>query len=494
MQNLTIQNDLRPELPHICGNVDYIQFRETLIKIDEILCKGKLEDQLIETAIDRLERENKREFVNNDYVRVWKDLQFALRCNIVRHLTGESFRKFSMRLSDSTLFQWFTNIHYFTKKKSISKSSLERFSKMFDEQTIAEELRVWQSKFLTNSDNAKSIGLNKPMDFHDLFMDSTCVKANIHFPVDWVLLRDAARSLLLAVKTIRAQGLKHRMIEPSELMKQMNKLCISMTHTRRRKDGKKQRKKILRYIKKLSYCIRKHAERYRTLLINSREKTNWSQAQANLVINRIDNILNQLPQAIKQAHERIIGERKLSTEEKILSLYEPDVHVIIRGKSGNEVEFGQGLMLTEQRDGLIVDWQLFKDQPKSDSNIFQSVVKRIQKYYGMANSTTGDRSFYSRSNEKFLDQENIFNALCARNPKQLKEQLNDPLFLELQTRRSQTEGRIGIFKNVFLGKPLKSKGFFHRQMAISWCVLTHNLWVIARKALSDEKDDLKKTA
>ena len=88
-----------------------------------------------------------------------------------------------------------------------------------------------------------------------------------------MLLRDAARSLLLAIKTIRAQGLKHRMIEPTQLLKQMNKLCIQMTHTRRKKDSKKLRKIILRAMKKLSQCIAKHAVRYHELLIKEWQKT-----------------------------------------------------------------------------------------------------------------------------------------------------------------------------------------------------------------------------
>ena len=53
-------------------------------------------------------------------------------------------------------------------------------------------------------------------------------------------------------------------------------------------------------------------------------------------------------------------------------------------------------------------------------------------------------------------------------------------FVELQRRRSQTEARISIFKNNFLGAPLKSKGYTNQNLEVAWSVLTHNLWVIAR--------------
>ena len=76
----------------------------------------------------------------------------------------------------------------------------------------------------------------------------------------------------------------------------------------------------------------------------------------------------------------------------------------------------------------------------------------------------------------------------------MQARLTEPKFVELQTRRSQTEGRIGIFKNVFLGKPLRSRITLNKRHAINWCVLTHNLWVLSRKTISEEKMELKKAA
>ena len=75
----------------------------------------------------------------------------------------------------------------------------------------------------------------------------------------------------------------------------------------------------------------------------------------------------------------------------------------------------------------------------------------------------------------------------SRSPKALQEKLKDPVFVEHQCRRCQSEGRIGIFKNVFLGKPLRSRVLENKRHAVNWCVLTHNLWVLARMAISDEQ-------
>ncbi len=64
---------------------------------------------------------------------------------------------------------------------------------------------------------------------------------------------------------------------------------------------------------------------------------------------RIKLVLEQLPAAIRQAHERIIGERRLANEAKILSLYDDALNVMVRGKAGAQVEFGNKLWLGETR-------------------------------------------------------------------------------------------------------------------------------------------------
>jgi len=55
-------------------------------------------------------------------------------------------------------------------------------------------------------------------------LDTTCLKANIHFLVDWVLI-------------------------------------MEMTHTRRKKNSNKERKRVLREMKRVVTVVRAHAQR-----------------------------------------------------------------------------------------------------------------------------------------------------------------------------------------------------------------------------------------
>lgn len=361
-------------------------------------------------------------------------------------------------------------------------STLERFEKIFPDGELATLIHELTGAVADKAIAHDLLYRETALRFDQIFADSTCVKANIHFPVDWMLLRDATRTLIGALVEIRKHGLYHRIGAPETFLREINTLCIAMTHTRKRKDGKKTRKKIFRQMKKLMKTIEGHAQNYQILLEERWRETDWSELQTQVVLDRIQGILDQLPQAILQAHERIIGERQVPNKEKILSLYDPDVHVLIRGKANAETEFGNGLYLAEQADGLIVDWNFIQNQPPSDSKLVKASLERITEAYGKPESYTGDRGFDSAPARTDLEELGIINGICPRSVPQLKEKLEDEGFCLLQKRRGATEGRIGIFKNAYLGSPLRSNGFTNRKTRIEWCILGHNLWKLATMA------------
>jgi hypothetical protein len=340
---------------------------------------------------------------------------------------------------------------------------------------------------VAGADGAQKVGLEVPIDLDRFFLDSTCVQAKIHFPVDWTLLRDGVETLLAAIILIRKHGLKHRIMEPRLLMKRMNALCIEMTQCRRRTDSARARKMSLRKLKKLAKIIRRHGQRYYDLLVERWPETDWTQRQSRQVLNRMRNVLDQLPEAMRQAHERIIGGRPVENAEKILSLYEPDIHVIVRGKAGAEVEFGNTLALCEQAQGLIVDYKLFKEQSPADAGLLPECARRLQKNFSgllpkgdFKISLAGDRGYDSPANQNHLVNLKWFNAVAARDPLQLQRQRKKSRFVKEQTRRAQTEGRIGIIKLNFIGDPIPARSFAGRSLRVAWAVLAHNLWVIAR--------------
>jgi hypothetical protein len=475
MKTIAFQPTFRPALPVVFGAKDYREFRETIEEIDHFLTATGIEHRMLVAHLTSAEE--------NDCPKSYKSARHALRYSLLLALTGLSHRALSHRVADSAIFQWFTHTTEIDGVRPFSKSSIERFEKLFPAEEISKLIHDCNQAVADPVGAQTLLSADTALKFDEIFADTTCVKSNIHFPVDWVLLRDATRTLIKAIALIRSQGLKHRMGDPKKFLRYMNKFCIEMTHVRKKKDAKKMRKAIFRRMKRLMKTVENHAVNYHTLLESCWEKTDWSEVQAQVILARIRNVLDHLPQAVHQAHERLIGERRVANKDKILSLYEPDVHVLVRGKADAEVEFGNGFYLAEQADGLIVDWKFIKEQPAADSKLVADSVIRLTKTYGTPQSYSADRGFDAQNNRDALAKKTIANGICPRSVVQLKDRLEDPSFRRLQTRRGSTEARISIFKNAYLGTPLRSKGFENRKTRIEWCILAHNLWKLARIAI-----------
>jgi hypothetical protein len=483
METIAFQTEFRPALPVVFGAKDYREFREMIEEVDHFLTATGIEHRMLSRHLNTLSES----CFTNCRSKSYKASRRALRYSILLALTGLSHRALSHRVADSALFQWFTHTTEIDGVRPSSKSAIERFEKMFPAEEISTLINDCNMAVAEPAGAQELLYAEAALSFDEIFADTTCVKSNIHFPVDWVLLRDATRTLIKSIEHIRSKGLKHRISNPKKFRCDMNKLCIEMTHVRKKKGARKSRKKIFRRMKQLMRTIENHAHNYHHLLKTRWEETDLSIAQVQVIVDRIQNILDQLPQAVHQAHERLIGERRVANKDKILSFYEHNVHVLVRGKADAEVEFGNGFYLAEQADGLIVDWRFIKEQPASDNKLVAESITRLTKSYGVPKSYSGDRGFDSQNNRDELEEKKIINGICPRSVEQLKERLEDDYFRKLQTRRGSTEARISIFKNSYLGSPLRSKGFENRKLRIEWCVLAHNLWKLAKIAIQQRR-------
>jgi hypothetical protein len=494
IQILPYQETFRRALPKVTGNVDYTLFEQELKTMDEVILKSGIEALFVESSSESYVERGRADGVEvggNALERRQRQSRSALRCTVLRHMLGDSYRDLSMRLAQSELLQWFCGIDNFEEVRVPSKSTLQDYAHWLDEKAmtaVLDQLKAAASQ--TEADGSCPVGLESALELDVVWLDSTALKAPIHFPVDWVLLRDGARTLLKAIALIRKHGLLHRMEEPGAFLARMNQLCMAMSAAGRQADSKRQRKRVLRMMKRLLKAIEGHARCYHQLLDEQWSRTDWTRLQAEVVLRRIQGVLDQLPRAVKQAHERIIGERQVESKDKILSLYESDIHVIVRGKAGAQVEFGNSLFLAEQCDGFIVDHELSQAPSPGDSKWLEQRIDKFVPEGDLAklSGVFSDRGFASKRNTAILEADEIFDGLCPRDPNELRKKMKDEVFAAGKKRRGQTEGRVAIVKNVFLdgGKP-RAKGFAHRQRAVQWAVLAHNLRVLVQMRLRAEK-------
>lgn len=467
------QEPLQPPVATVLGPVDYRTWRQRLERIDEVLNRSRVEEVFVRLCVQR--RLSRPEpLCDGDRLLLQRMAATALRATIARTLTGDSYREFSTRLADSPLLQWFCRLSRLGAVQIPGKSHLQRYQEIVDESGLREVVG-------TLLESAASLDgeleLAETVELQTQFLDSTCVELNIHYPTDWVLLRDGVRTLMKATMLIRKHGLKTRMREPKAFLRQMNKLSMEMAKHTRRSSNRKARKKTLRAMKRLARTAMAHAARHRTLLLDRWTGTSLSEKQAMRIGERMAVMLERLPYALRQAHERIIGGRLVANEEKILSLYEGHAAVYVRGKAGAEVEFGSQLLLAEAESGLIADWELVCGNPEHDTVLLRRSLERPAAR--AVKTVVGDRNFDSQASRDLLRERKIENAIAPRDASLLRARLRDGRFAALQQRRAQTEARIAIFKNGFVGAPLMARGYEAQARQVAWCVLAHNLWLLA---------------
>ncbi len=241
---LPIQRVFDKDIPEDSGNAEYRQERELLIAINDIIAQSDLEYPVIEYFLDVayvnkyisvLGTGKSAKLTSNERINVQAHAVMALRMSLLRKRLNLSLRKFSLALSHSDLYKWFCGINRFALPQVPGKSTVADL-----ENSLSPELReeVERRLFHAVSDGVSEI-LCKPLDFSQSYFDCTCIDANIHYPIDWVLLRDSTRTLMKAVARIRKIGLCRRMpCEPSGFISKMNKLCMEMTFAKRRKGAK----------------------------------------------------------------------------------------------------------------------------------------------------------------------------------------------------------------------------------------------------------------
>src|SRR5271167_3419241 len=191
----------RPVLPTIEGNVDYLTLRGQLTTMDELLRTSGVENEFVRRSLEHWIRtlsESQVEQIElsgegqsgaiqlEDLVSGKQQQRFqehstrALRCSIARTLLVGSFRDFTARLADSPLLQWFCKVGQLDRVKVPAKSTVQRYATWLPEEDMREVINVLLRKAGAGLDDSQQVlELEEPLDLSTMYLDTTCVKANI---------------------------------------------------------------------------------------------------------------------------------------------------------------------------------------------------------------------------------------------------------------------------------------------------------------------------
>ena len=212
---LAFQNELCPILPPVFGNQDFREVKALLERIDELLVQSGLEREFVASFALNQRRTQKQR----------GRLVVAFRCTLIRLLFQLPYRRAARELAMNSLYQQFCGLMRVDRIDAPSHSTLERYEKMVSPQ-ILQKLGAHlthAAAMAMEPCGEQALGLEEPVDLSVEYVDATALKARVHHPVDWLLLRDAVRTLTLAITQVRNRGILSRMPKaPEDYLSAMN--------------------------------------------------------------------------------------------------------------------------------------------------------------------------------------------------------------------------------------------------------------------------------
>jgi IS5 family transposase len=199
-------------------------------------------------------------------------------------------------------------------------------------------------------------------------------------------------------------------------------------------------------------------------------------------IGQLRHFLPLVEKVMTQTKQRVWG-GNCHVEGKVLSLFESHTEVIRKGKAHKPNEFGRLVRLDEVENGIVSGYQVLAGNP-DDTTAWMPALQQHQACFGRApEMATGDRGFFSAQNEREAQALGVKKvALPARGRLSTKraQQQKQRWFRRALRWRAGCEATISTLKYPFSMRRATYKGEPGFQRYVGWCVITKNLFSIAR--------------
>jgi len=258
-------------------------------------------------------------------------VEVLLRMLIVKHLHGWSYQETEEQVDQNLILRWFCRLYWADVPDD---STLIRWANTLQPET----LHALNDRVVQLAKQAKVTKGRK------LRLDATCVQPEIHHPTDSGLLVDSVRVLSRFVQ--RAKALV------KDQLSNVQQACRSRLRTARRvaqtlhrqlrRKGEDKEAEQKQLYQKLIETTEHMVRQSRRVLAALADQT---QAQAKHLLTSVQEVLPLIEAVIVQTRTRVLEGKKVASEQKVLSLFEPHTRAIPRHKGGALVEFGRQVML-----------------------------------------------------------------------------------------------------------------------------------------------------
>ena len=393
-----------------------------------------------------------------------------LRCCVMKHLKGWSFRDLERELRSNLVYRRFTHFDAdITPEFTV-------FSRSFALLSPAVTAEIHQRVVRLACEHGVAQG-------EKIRTDTTVVESSVHYPTDSSLLGDGIRVLSRSLQRIadecktgalevvdHGRAVKHRLLEISRAAK-----SLTEANQQRMRDSYQKLMGLTRSVVRQASEV---VQRWR----KGRLKVVGTVLGVATQIGQLRHFLPLVENVIRQTKERVVKGNS-HVEDKVLSLFEPHTEVIRKGKAHKPNEFGRLVRIDEVENGIVSGYQVLVGNP-DDSTSWMPALEQHQASFGrVPEMAAGDRGFFSAKNEREAEALGVKKValpargrLSAKRAKQQKQRW----FRRALRWRAGIEATMSTLKHPFSMARATYKGDRGFQRYVGWCVITKNLFSIAR--------------
>jgi transposase, IS5 family len=393
-----------------------------------------------------------------------------LRCCVMKHMKGWSFRDLERELRGNLVYRRFTHFDAeVTPDFSTFSRSFALLSPVVTEQIHQRVVGLACAQGVAHGDRLRT--------------DTTVVESNVHYPTDSSLLGDGIRVLGRSLQRIaseckqgavevvhHARAVKHRLLEISRAAK-----CLTQANQQRMRDSYQKLLALSRGVVRQANDVIQRWGKKRLKVVGK-----WLRVETQ--IGQLRHFLPLVEKVIRQTKKRVLGGDN-NVDGKVLSLFEAHTEVIRKGKAHKPSEFGRLVRIDEVENGIVSGYQVLTGNP-ADTTAWVPALQHHQVCFGRApEMAAGDRGFFSAQNEQEAHALGVKKvALPARGRLSAKraEQQKQRWFRRALRWRAGCEATISTLKHPFSMRRATYKGDRGFQRYVGWCVITKNLFSVAR--------------
>lgn len=418
---------------------------------------------------DEIEKRYARQF-SKDLGASAKRSRMALGALVIKQRLRISDEETVEQIRENPYLQFFLGFSGFTTEVPFDASMMVYFRKRFGAKTLGEiaELLIAANRQESDQDDEPEEPKQKkdPPNQGQLILDASCVPQDIRHPTDLGLVNDARAAterIIDILHAARSSGEKkprtYRECARRDYLRCVKKRRLSL------KDFYKGRKKQLQYLARNLRSINKLLEEVDLSVLRPRSYRSLLVATE---------VLRQQSEMQREKRHRISG--------RIVSLAQPQVRPIVRGKAGTPVEFGAKISVSVV-DGFTYVDRISWDAYNEGGDLPEQIEAYRRRYGRYPESVHADKIYRTRENHAYCKARGIrmSGARLGRPPadqeirKAVQRQIRED-----ERKRVEVEGKLGEGKRVYGLDRVPTKRADTSETTIMMAVMVMNLSKILR--------------